>query len=65
MMDAAGTVIFGSQDHRWQPSSAQDYCRDPHTRCEILDGVGHTPMFEDPDTTGTLLHGFAVETAPR
>ncbi|PJM98608.1 alpha/beta hydrolase [Streptomyces sp. CB01201] len=58
-------VIFGSQDRRWQPTSAQDYRRVPHARIEILDGVGHTPMFEAPDTTGALLHGFAVETAPR
>nr|CTQ91287.1 Alpha/beta hydrolase fold [Kibdelosporangium sp. MJ126-NF4] len=58
-------VIFGSQDRRWQPSSAQDYRPDPHARIEILDGVGHTPMYEAPDTTGALLHGFAVETAPR
>ncbi|MEV0412474.1 alpha/beta fold hydrolase [Streptomyces sp. NPDC050448] len=58
-------VIFGSQDRRWQPSSAQDYRRVPHARIEILEGVGHTPMFEDPDATGALLHGFAVETAPR
>ncbi|MFJ9444679.1 alpha/beta fold hydrolase [Kitasatospora sp. NPDC101235] len=55
-------VIFGSQDRRWQPASAQDYHRVPHARIEILDGVGHTPMFEDPDTTGALLHGF-VDTA--
>ncbi|MFK8843718.1 alpha/beta fold hydrolase [Streptomyces sp. Ac-502] len=58
-------VIFGSQDRRWQPSSAQDYRRVPHARIEILGGVGHTPMFEDPDTTGALLHGFALATAPR
>ncbi|MEU7230253.1 alpha/beta fold hydrolase [Streptomyces chrestomyceticus] len=58
-------VIFGSQDRRWQPSSAQDYRRVPHARIEILDGVGHTPMFEDPDTTGALLHGFTLTTAPR
>ncbi|MEU7162452.1 alpha/beta fold hydrolase [Streptomyces chrestomyceticus] len=58
-------VIFGSQDRRWQPSSAQDYRRVPHARIEILAGVGHTPMFEDPDTTGALLHGFTLTTAPR
>ncbi|MER5325905.1 alpha/beta fold hydrolase [Streptosporangium roseum] len=57
-------VIFGAQDRRWQPSSAQDYRRVPRARIEILDGVGHTPMFEDPDTTGALLHGFAIETGP-
>ncbi|MFG2721509.1 alpha/beta fold hydrolase [Streptomyces sp. NPDC048416] len=58
-------VIFGSRDRRWQPSSAQDYRRVPHVRIEILDGVGHTPMVEDPDTTGTLLHGFVLEAASR
>ncbi|CCH32499.1 alpha/beta fold hydrolase [Actinosynnema sp. NPDC047251] len=58
-------VIFGSQDRRWRPSSAQDYRLNLHSRIEILDGVGHTPMYEDPDATGALLHGFAVETAPR
>ncbi|GHE15117.1 alpha/beta fold hydrolase [Streptomyces alanosinicus] len=57
-------VIFGSRDRRWQPSSAQDYRRVPNARIVILEGVGHTPMFEDPDATGALLHGFATETAP-
>lgn len=54
-------VLFGSQDHRWRLSSAEDYRQVPGARVEILDGVGHTPMIEDPGTTGTLLHGFAVE----
>ncbi|RZQ60837.1 alpha/beta fold hydrolase [Amycolatopsis suaedae] len=51
-------VVFGSRDRRWQPASAQDYRRVPGARIEILDGVGHTPMFEDPGVTGTLLHDF-------
>ncbi len=55
-------VIFGSQDRRWQPSSAQDYRRVPQARIEILNGVGHTPMFEDPDTTAALLRGFVLDT---
>jgi pimeloyl-ACP methyl ester carboxylesterase len=58
-------VIFGAEDRRWQPSSAQDSRRVPHARLEILDGVGHTPMFEDPGTTGALLRAFAVESASR
>ena len=53
-------VIFGSQDRRWQPSSAQDYRRVPGAQIEILNGVGHTPMFEDPDTTAELIRGFAM-----
>lgn len=52
-------VLFGAEDKRWQPSSAQDYRRVPNAQIKILDGVGHTPMLEDPDTTGTLLHDFA------
>lgn len=53
-------VIFGAQDHRWQPSSAQDYRRVPNARIDILDGIGHTPMLEDPNTTATLLHTFTT-----
>ncbi|MDA3630546.1 alpha/beta fold hydrolase [Saccharopolyspora sp. WRP15-2] len=64
-VDLPTLVIFGAQDRRWQPSSAQDYRRVPKARIEILDGVGHTPMFEDPDTTGSLLRDFATGTAPR
>ena len=58
-------VIFGSQDRRWQPSSAQDYRRVPQARIEILNGVGHTPMFEDPDTTAALIRGFVINTTSR
>ncbi|MPZ82998.1 MAG: alpha/beta fold hydrolase [Actinophytocola sp.] len=54
-------VIFGSQDRRWQPSSFEDYRRVPRARIEILNGVGHTPMLDDPDTTAGLLRGFALD----
>jgi pimeloyl-ACP methyl ester carboxylesterase len=57
-------VIFGSRDRRWQPSSAEDYRRVPQARIALLD-VGHTPMFEDPDTTGALLRSFAKDNASR
>jgi hypothetical protein len=29
-------------------------------RVELLPGVGHTPMLEDPHTTGKLLPDFAA-----
>jgi len=58
-------VIFGSEDRRWRPSSFEDYRRVPGARVEILDGVGHTPMLEDPDTTARLLRDFAIAAAAR
>jgi len=36
----------------------------PGARVELLPGVGHMPMFEDPETTSRLLLGFAT-TQPR
>ncbi|MER7012258.1 alpha/beta fold hydrolase [Saccharopolyspora sp. NPDC000359] len=62
-LDLPTLVVFGAQDRRWQPASAQDYRRVPRARVEILDGIGHTPMFEAPDITGALLRDFAA-TAP-
>ena len=53
-------VIFGTADKRWRSSSAAAYRDVPGARVELLPGVGHTPMLEDPQTTGTLLLRFAV-----
>ncbi|MFJ8018525.1 alpha/beta fold hydrolase [Streptomyces sp. NPDC096339] len=64
-LDLPTLVLFGSEDRRFPASCAQEYRLVPRARIEILDGVGHTPMVEDPGTTGALLHGFALESAPR
>jgi pimeloyl-ACP methyl ester carboxylesterase len=56
-------VIFGTDDRRWRSSSAASYRIVPGARVEMLPGVGHTPMLEDPQTTGTLLLGFAEAAA--
>ncbi len=53
-------VIFGADDHRWRSSSAAAYRAVPGARVELLPGVGHTPMQEDPQTTSTLLLDFAA-----
>ncbi|APA98498.1 Haloalkane dehalogenase [Nocardia seriolae] len=51
-------VLYGAQDHRWRPSSFEDYRQVPAVRIESLD-CGHSPMLEDPDHTGPLLRDFA------
>ncbi|WP_433654417.1 alpha/beta fold hydrolase [Nocardia sp. CA-128927] len=53
-------VIFGAEDKRWRSASAATYRVIPDVRIELLPGVGHTPMLEDPQTTGTLLREFAA-----
>ena len=53
-------VIFGTDDQRWRSSSAAAYRTVPGARLELLPGAGHTPMLEDPQTTGMLLLDFAA-----
>jgi pimeloyl-ACP methyl ester carboxylesterase len=56
-------VIFGTDDQRWRSSSAVAYRAVPGARVELLPGVGHTPMMEDPQATGRLLLDFAAAAA--
>lgn len=54
-LDALGRkplVIFGAADPRWDPASAARYRT---ARVEMLPGVGHLPMIEDPVRTAELL----------
>ncbi|QEU90992.1 alpha/beta fold hydrolase [Streptomyces kanamyceticus] len=51
-------VIFGDQDRRWRPSSADDYRVVPGARVTMLPGAGHTPVLEDPERTAALVLAF-------
>ncbi|WP_204038419.1 alpha/beta fold hydrolase, partial [Micromonospora qiuiae] len=51
-------VIFGELDQRWQPSSAASYRSIAGAKVELVPGVGHSPMLEDPPHTAGLLTSF-------
>jgi pimeloyl-ACP methyl ester carboxylesterase len=56
-------VIFGRDDARYPSASAAAFGAVPGARIELLDGIGHTPMLEDPVTTAELLREFATVTS--
>jgi pimeloyl-ACP methyl ester carboxylesterase len=51
-------VIFGEDDRRWRSSSASDYRAVPGARVEMLPGLGHSPLLEDPPRTAAVLLAF-------
>lgn len=53
-------VIFGEEDRRWRSSSAADYRAVPGARVELLPGLGHTPILEDPVRTASSLLAFTA-----
>lgn len=53
-------VIFGEEDRRWRSSSAADYRAVPGARVELLPGLGHSPMLEDPPRTAAPLLAFSA-----
>jgi pimeloyl-ACP methyl ester carboxylesterase len=65
-LDVPVQVIFGVEDRRYRSSSSADeYRAIPNVRIDLLKGVGHTPMLEDPEATGRLLSDFTAEVADR
>lgn len=52
-------VVFGEADRRWRSSSAADYRVVPGAKVEMLPGLGHSPILEDPPRTAELLLGFS------
>ncbi|ONM48518.1 alpha/beta fold hydrolase [Nocardia donostiensis] len=59
-LDKPLLVIFGEEDRRWRSSSAAEYRVVPGAAVELLPGVGHAPMLEDPPRTAALLLAFAA-----
>ncbi|MEV6329324.1 alpha/beta hydrolase [Streptomyces sp. NPDC051909] len=51
-------VLFGEDDRRWRSSSAADYRVVPGARVELLPGLGHSPLLEDPARTAAALLAF-------
>ncbi|MGN5635676.1 alpha/beta fold hydrolase [Streptomyces sp. AC154] len=58
-------VIFGEDDRRWRSSSAADYRAVPGAVVELLPGLGHSPILEDPPRTATPLLAFTMLHAVR
>jgi len=58
-------VIFGADDRRWRSSSAADYRVVPGADVELLPGLGHSPILEDPERTARSLLAFTARHATR
>jgi pimeloyl-ACP methyl ester carboxylesterase len=58
-------VIFGEQDQRWHSSSAALYHAVPGSRVELMPGVGHSPMIENPQRTAALLRNLSTSVLSR
>lgn len=58
-------VLFGEEDRRWRSSSAADYRAVPGAKVELLPGLGHSPILEDPPRTATPLLTFTTIHAVR
>ncbi|MER7684550.1 alpha/beta fold hydrolase [Streptomyces sp. NPDC097610] len=58
-------VIFGEEDRRWRSASAADYRAVPGATVELLPGLGHSPLLEDPPRTAVPLLAFTTIHAVR
>ncbi|MFI1714833.1 alpha/beta fold hydrolase [Streptomyces litmocidini] len=58
-------VLFGEDDRRWRSSSASEYRAVPGAQVELLPGLGHSPLLEDPRRTAAPLSAFTATHAVR
>ncbi|MFF0475857.1 alpha/beta fold hydrolase [Streptomyces sp. NPDC004284] len=58
-------VLFGEDDRRWRSSSASEYTAVPGAKVELLPGLGHSPLLEDPPRTAAPLLAFTAIHAPQ
>lgn len=54
-------VIFGVEDRRWRSSSTAGYSAVPYVAVELLPGIGHSPILEEPGLTADLLARFVAK----
>lgn len=60
-LSALGTpllVIGGAEDVRWRPASYSQYASVPESHVDVVSGVGHSPMLEDPARTSSMILWF-------
>ncbi|MUL41055.1 alpha/beta fold hydrolase [Streptomonospora sp. PA3] len=58
-------VLFGEEDRRWRPASADDYRAVPAATVTVLPDLGHSPNIEDPPRTAAPLLAFTAKHAPQ
>ncbi|GAA4912623.1 alpha/beta fold hydrolase [Streptomonospora salina] len=58
-------VLFGEEDRRWRPASADDYRAVPGAAVTMLPDLGHSPNVEDPPRTAAPLLAFTAKHAPQ
>ena len=56
-------VMFGEEDQRCLSSAAAEYRAVPGAKVELVNGVGHSPMVENPPRTAALLQVFTAQFA--
>jgi pimeloyl-ACP methyl ester carboxylesterase len=57
-------VVFGAKDELADPDAAPEFRIVPGARVVVLQGAGHSPMWEQPAEVSRLIAAFALRNAP-